>query len=274
MNPIKVIATGACGRMCGLVLKSVLEQKDMQLVAAVDVAGTPHEGRDVGIVLGLGEVGVSVSGVDKLPSLINKLKPDVLVDFTIAEAAVKTADMAAENGLNIVVGTTGFSPEQLNRIGDAVKSRKISAVVYPNMSVGVNILFKMAEVFSGMMKDYDIEITEAHHRNKLDSPSGTALKLGEIISRQTGKKLMYGRGKEMRKRGDEIAIHAIRAGDIVGDHTVIFACPGERLELTHKASSRQAFASGTVKAIRFVAGKKDGKVHGMDDVLGLNSKRF
>jgi len=269
MTMIKVCAAGACGRMCGLVVKGILESKKMQLVCAVDAPDSPHEGKDIGLIIGTEKAGVSVSGANKLAGVLKEKKPDVLVDFTVADAAVKNAEAAAANGVNLVIGTTGFSDEQLNKIKKTVERNKISAVVYPNMSVGVNVLFKLAKDVSEKLKDYDIEIVEAHHINKLDSPSGTAVKLAEIISKETGKPIKYGRGKENQKRGNEITVHSIRTGDVVGDHTVIFAAPGERLELVHKATSRQTFANGAIKAIEFVAGKRDGRVYGMDDVLGL-----
>ena len=267
---VNVCSVGACGRMCGLVTKTIIEnEKKLNLVAAVDSPDSKKKGKDIGKILGTKKTGILVEGSDKLNTILKEKKVDVIIDFTTPKASLKNVKKAAENNVNVVVGTTGFSDEQKEEMKKIIRENNISGVIYPNMAVGVNILFKLVKNASKMLSDYDIEIIEAHHNEKRDSPSGTAGKIGEIISDVTGKEIKYGRGKEKQKRGNEIRIHAIRGGDISGDHTVMFAGPGERIELTHKASSRKPFASGTIKAVEFISDKKDGKVHDMGDVLGL-----
>jgi 4-hydroxy-tetrahydrodipicolinate reductase len=265
---IKVCVCGACGRMGRLISASVIENPLMRIVAAVDRPESPDIGRDMGDLTGMKMTGVQVSGSDQLARVLRTSKPDVIVDFTRADAAVRHMRKAVSLGVNMVVGTTGIPGHSLKEIGRAVKKRGVSAVIAPNMATGVNIVFEVAGQLSKLLPDYDIEIMEAHHNKKLDSPSGTAMKLGEILADATGRKLIFGRhGKS--ERGDEIGIHAVRAGDIAGEHMVMFAGHGERIELTHRAGSRQPFVNGVMKAIRFVAGKRDGKVHGMSDVLGI-----
>jgi 4-hydroxy-tetrahydrodipicolinate reductase len=190
----------------------------------------------------------------------------VLIDFTIASAAVENVRTAAEMGIDLVVGTTGFSPEQLARMSGAINGR-VAAVITPNFSVGVNLFWKIVAEAASALKDYDIEIIEAHHNQKKDAPSGTALATVDAIKSALGNvEVVYGR-EGIRLRGKEIGVHAVRAGDIVGDHTVLFAGPGERLEIKHQAHSRTAFASGAVRAACWVAGQEPG-IYSMADVLG------
>jgi len=265
---IKVCVCGACGRMGTMIVNAVLKHKGMKLVAAVDRPEAPCTGHDVGDVAGAGKAGVLVSASGKLDGVMSKSRPDVLVDFTTGDAAVKNMQTAISKGVNMVVGTTGIPDDSLKSVEKSVKEKGNSAVISPNMAPGVNILFETAEKLGQLLLDYDIEIMEAHHSKKLDSPSGTALRLGEILAASTGRRFVFGR-KGKSTRGDEIGFHSIRAGDIAGEHTVLFAGPGERIELTHRASSRQPFVLGALKAIEFVAGKHDGKVYGMRDVLGI-----
>ncbi|MBN2331429.1 MAG: 4-hydroxy-tetrahydrodipicolinate reductase [Candidatus Aenigmarchaeota archaeon] len=265
---IKVCVCGACGRMGRLVSASVIGHPGMRIVAAVDRPDSPELGRDMGDLTGMKMTGVQVSGSDELEKTLRSAKPDVIVDFTVAEAAVRNMLRAVSLGINIVVGTTAIPEHSLERLREAVKKKGTSAVISPNMATGVNVVFELAGQLAKLLPDYDIEIVEAHHSGKLDSPSGTAMRLGEILADITGRKLRFGRhGKS--ERGDEIGIHAVRAGDIAGEHTVLFAGPGERIELTHRAGSREPFVKGVVKAIQFVAGKHDGKAYGMGEVLGL-----
>lgn len=272
---IRVGVAGAYGRMGSEVTKSIIQQKDMALAAAVGAPQTKYAGKDIGELIGLGKINVSVVGADKLAEEIEKANLDVLVDFTNAEAAVNNVKTAAEQGINLVVGTTGFSEEQFAEIEKAAQKKKVAAVISPNMAVGVNVFFKIVGDLAKILGDeYDIEVIEAHHKHKIDAPSGTALKASQIIADVLGRDLAnvskFGRkGKAKREKG-EIGIHAIRAGDIVGEHTVLFAGSGERIELTHRAHSRAAFANGTLKAIRFVHEKgKPGEIHSLFDVLGL-----
>lgn len=257
------------------IVREIAKQRDMKLVAAVDAPRTPFVGQDAGGLAGLTKLGVAVVGNEKLTEVLKRAKPDVLVDFTNANAAVQNIETAASLRIPIVVGTTGFSREQLERIKNAVKKAKIPAVVAPNMSVGVNVLFKLAGDTARLLgKGYDVEIVESHHVHKVDSPSGTALRVAEIITKEFGwskESIKCGRpaGKRPRAKG-EIYIHSLRAGDIAGEHTVTFAAPGERVEVVHRAHGRETFAAGAMKAIRHVVKKgKAGIVQDMQDVLGL-----
>jgi 4-hydroxy-tetrahydrodipicolinate reductase len=211
-----------------------------------------------------------------LEDTLKKARPDVLVDFTVANAAVEAIKVAARNGIDLVVGTTGFTKGQAEEIEEAIKKGGVSAVISPNMATGVNVFFKVAQDIAATLgREYDIEIIEAHHKHKKDAPSGTALKIGELIAKALGRDLdaigIFGRKGAIGERSkEEIGIHAVRGGDIVGDHTVLFAGDGERLEIVHRAHSRQAFVNGAIKAIRFVheRGKK-GKIYSSWDVLGI-----
>jgi len=272
---IKVAVCGACGRMGRLLIRMISEQLDMKVVAAVDAPKTPAAGKDAGELAGVGKLGVKIVGAEHLARTLRETKPDVLVDFTNAEAAVQNVRVASEGGVAVVVGTTGFTPKQQAEVAEIVKKKKIAAVVAPNMSVGVNVFFKLVgEAARSLGSGYDVEIVEAHHMHKADAPSGTALRAAEIIAKEFGlgkESIKCGRpaGKRPRAKG-EIYIHSIRAGDIVGEHVVTFATPGERVEIVHRAHSRETFAAGALKAIRHVVKKgKLGIVQDMQDVLGL-----
>jgi 4-hydroxy-tetrahydrodipicolinate reductase len=187
---------------------------------------------------------------------------------------VETIKTASECGVNLVVGTTGFSDEQLNWINKVIEENKIKAVIAPNMAVGVNVFFKVLKDLAPILSDFDVEIIEAHHKHKQDAPSGTAIRAYEIIAQQLGRDTcevgVYGREGQVGERTpDEIGMHAVRGGDIVGDHTVLFAGDGERLEIIHRAGSRQAFVNGVIKAIRYIPTAPEGKISDMGDVLGL-----
>ena len=272
---IKVAVTGACGRMGSKIIKTITEQDDMEVVAAIEGPNTQFEGRDVGEVIGIGEIGVEVNGAEKLVEVLQSKSPQVLVDFTIAKAAVNTIKKAADNGVNLVVGTTGFSEDEMKEINNTIEKNQIRAVIAPNMAVGVNVFFKVLKDLASIIGDYDVEIIETHHRHKKDAPSGTAVRAAEIIAQQLNRNLdevgVYGRkGIVGERTQEEIGIHAVRGGDIVGDHTVLFAGEGERLEIVHRAHSRQSFVSGVIKAVRYVINAEKGRVSGMSDVLGLN----
>lgn len=271
---INVAVTGACGRMGSKIIKTILEQDDMKVVAAIEGPNTLFQGKDVGVVNGIGEIGVEVNGAENLSKVLKTSKADVLVDFTIADAAVKTIEISSQEGVNLVVGTTGFSDEQLVGIQDSISKNQNSAVIAPNMAVGVNVFFKVIKDLAAIIGDYDVEIIEAHHRHKKDAPSGTAVKAAEIIADELNRNLdevgVYGRKGIVGERTDEeIGIHAVRGGDIVGDHTVLFAGDGERIEIVHRAHSRQSFVSGVIKAVRYVVTANKGSISDMGDVLGI-----
>jgi 4-hydroxy-tetrahydrodipicolinate reductase len=262
--------------MGGSIVRRVIEAEDLSLVCALEARGKPEKGRDIGELLGLGRVGVPLSTSEELEEALRKSRPDVLVDFTNPGAAMRNIKAACSLGIDLVVGTTGFTEEQLREIHAAVRENKVAAVVSPNMATGVNIFFKLARDVAGLLGDaYDVEIIEAHHRFKKDAPSGTALKVGELIASALGRDLrgsaVYGRGKGVtgERRRDEIGFHSIRGGDIVGEHTVVFAGMGERLEITHRASTRDAFVEGALKAIRFLKGREKGRVYSTWDVLRI-----
>jgi 4-hydroxy-tetrahydrodipicolinate reductase len=251
----RIAITGALGRMGTLIIQEASRIKDMQLVAGLDAVGA-------GTVL---PGGIVVRDATQLESVLRESKPEVLIDFTIARAAVDNVCTAAGLGIDLVVGTTGFSAEQHSRMKEAIDGH-VAAVITPNFSLGVNVFWKLVADAAAALKDYDIEIIEAHHSQKKDAPSGTALATVEAIKTALGKKeVVYGR-EGIMPRGKEIGVHAVRGGDIVGDHTVLFAGSGERLEIKHQAHSRTAFASGAVRAADWVAGKKPG-IYTMADVL-------
>lgn len=271
---IKVAVCGACGRMGQRIIRTVSEQEDMQIVAAIDKPETPNAGRDAGEFAGGEKLGVEIVGGDIIDETLGKTDPDVLIDFTVAEAAVENVKAAANASVPVVVGTTGFSEEQEEEMEKAIQRAEIPAVIAPNMSLGVNVFFKLVEEAAEKLEDYDMELVEAHHNKKVDAPSGTATTAAEIAAEASGKELKevarYGREKgELGERPeDEIGIHSIRAGDIAGEHNFIFAGPSERLELVHRAQSRQAFVSGVIKAVRYVTeGGEPGKVQDMMDIL-------
>ena len=252
----KVAICGANGRMGTLIIEEMRKSGGEELVAGFDVVG---EGK---VLPG----GVAVSHASKLSEVLAKTKPDVLIDFTIAAAATENVCTAAASGVNMVVGTTGISEDQLRRMHNAIADGKVAAVISPNYSLGVNLFWRLLMIAAEALPDYDVEIVEAHHNQKKDAPSGTALAALEVLKSTLGKdEVVYGR-KGLAIRGKEIGIHAIRAGDIVGDHTVLFAGPGERLEIKHQAHSRAAFATGAVKAAGWVANARPG-VYTMADVL-------
>ena len=256
---IRVAVCGACGRMGRLIVQQVTKQKDMRLVAAIDAPRTPSAGEDAGELASVGKLDVKIVGADKLAEVLGQSRPDVLVDFTKADAAVQNVKIASQAGVPVVVGTTGFTAEQLAEMEGAIKRGGIRAVISPNMSVGVNVFFRSVEETARMLgKDYEVEIVEVHHVHKKDTPSGTAKKAAQIAAKALG------------RSEDSIKIKSIREGEVIGDHTVIFSTPEERVEIVHRAQSRETFAVGAIKAIRHVVEKgKPGVVQDMQDVLGL-----
>jgi 4-hydroxy-tetrahydrodipicolinate reductase len=271
---IKVAVTGAAGRMGSGIIRKVTEQDDMEVVAAIEIPNSPLEGKDAGLQAGIGELGVEIVGSERLEEVLESSGADVLVDFTIAHAAVDTIRRATACGVNIVVGTTGFDEEQIASNIKNVEENNVGAVISSNMSIGVNVFFNTLKKLAPLLYDYDIEIIEAHHNQKQDAPSGTAVTAFEVIAesleRNPEEVGVYGRNGMVGKRTpEEIGIHAVRGGDIVGDHTVMFVGDGERLEVKHQAHTREVFIAGVIRAIRYVPDAKKGVVSSMNDVLGL-----
>lgn len=271
---IRVAVCGACGRMGKRIIKSVSEAKDMKIVAAIDEPESPKSGKDAGKISGMDRIGVLIVGSEEIDKELKESDADILVDFTIAEAAVRNVKAAADAGIPVVVGTTGFSEKQFSEMAEAIKKSNIPAVISPNMSLGVNVFFKLVENTAKNLKDYDMELVEAHHNQKADVPSGTALTAVKIAANSSGKNfekdIKYGRSKgEPGKRPkDEIGVHSIRAGSIAGEHNFMFAGANERLEIVHKAQNRQAFVDGVIVAIRYTTKESTpGKIEDMQDVL-------
>ena len=260
MTSIKILICGAMGRMGLTIANMVHQSSDLVLVGGVDIRSGELFGAEV------------VKG-EHMRDLIGRVKPDVVVDFTVAAAAVENIPVAAEMGCAIVLGTTGFSESQREKINNAIVAGKVPAVISTNFSIGMNVFWTLVRQAAQQLHEYDVEVIEAHHRFKKDAPSGTAKKLAQEIARAKNINLdevvIYGREGMIgeRKRG-EIGIHSIRSGDITGEHTVMFTALGERLELTHKAHSRDTFAYGTIQAIKFMEGKPAG-FYEMKDVLKI-----
>lgn len=242
-----------------MIIRQITKQNDMKLVAAIDAPSTPNAGEDAGGLAGVGELGIKIVGADRLAGVMEQSDPDVLVDFTKADAAVQNIKIASAAGVSVVVGTTGFTAEQRTEVEKIVKSGNIRAVISPNMSIGVNVFFKLIEETARKLgSDYGVEIVEKHHVHKRDAPSGTARRAAQIIAEEFG------------WPEDKIPIKSIREGEVVGEHTVIFSTPEERVEIIHRAQSRETFAAGVMKAIRHVVENgKPGVVQDMQDVLGL-----
>jgi 4-hydroxy-tetrahydrodipicolinate reductase len=263
---IKAIVVGAAGKMGGRVIHIIKETPSMKLARAVERPDHPSIGMDIGDVIGLGRIGVL------LESSLKKGEGDVIINFSSPQASLESLEFAKEAGLAIVIGTTGLSSEQMNKVKEL--SKNVRCVLAPNMSVGVNVMFRVVqEVARVLGPEYDIEILEAHHRLKKDSPSGTAVKLGELISssigRDFGKVGVYGRkGMVGERTKEEIGMQVIRAGDIVGEHTVLFGGIGERLEIIHRSHTRDNFARGAIRAALWVVNQPNG-LYDMQDVLGL-----
>jgi len=265
---IDVVVAGAAGRMGGRIVALTRESADLEVVAALERPGHPALGRDAGEVAGIGRLGVPITA-DPAPVLQTGR---VLVEFTAPDATLEHLRVAAGQGARAVIGTTGLSAAQLDEV--TALARRTAVLLSPNMSVGVNLAFRMLALMARALgDDYDVEITEIHHRTKKDAPSGTAQKMAEVVAEALGRRLdevgVYGRHGMVGERGPkEIGVHALRGGDVIGEHTVVFATGGERLELTHRAHSRDTFARGALRAIRFVAGAGPG-LYSMPDVLGL-----
>ncbi|CAG4883380.1 dihydrodipicolinate reductase [Georgfuchsia toluolica] len=267
MSKIRVAIAGSSGRMGRTLIEAVLAVPDAELAAALEHPGSPFIGKDAGELMG-SRCGISIStDIDAALS-----QADCLIDFTRPEGTLQHLAACRKLGVHLVIGTTGFSVEQKQVIEEA--ARDIPIVFAPNMAVGVNAVFKLLDVAARILNQgYDVEVIEAHHRHKVDAPSGTALRMGEVVAEALGRSLpecaVYGReGHTGERPPTQIGFSTIRGGDIVGDHTVLFAGTGERIEITHKSASRMPYAQGALRAARFMHNKKQG-LFDMQDVLGL-----
>jgi 4-hydroxy-tetrahydrodipicolinate reductase len=267
MSRIRIAIAGSSGRMGRMLLENLFQSGDMQLHAALEHDSSTLIGRDAGELLGA-PCGVKISA--DVEAVLKGA--DVLIDFTRPEGTLHHLAICQKLGVNMVIGTTGFNAQQKAQLGSA--AQQIGIVFAPNMSVGVNLVFKLLETASrALAHGYDVEIIEAHHRHKVDAPSGTALGMGEVIAKTLGRDLekcaVYGReGVTGERDPSTIGFATVRGGDIVGDHTVLFAGTGERIEITHKASSRATFALGALRAARFLTANPAG-MYDMQDVLGI-----
>ncbi len=264
----RIAVTGAAGRMGKILIEAAVKSAGAQLTAAVVRPGSSLVGADAGELAGVGKQGVAI--VDNLAEVVSEF--DALIDFTSPQATLENAKLCAEHGKAMVIGTTGFSDEEKEAL--LAYQNQIPLCLAANYSTGVNLCFKLLETAARVMaSESDIEIVEAHHRHKVDSPSGTALRMGEVIADTTGRNLndvaVYGREgiSEPRDR-DTIGFATVRGGDVVGEHTVMLLADGERVEITHKASSRLAFGNGAVRAASWLLSKEPG-LFDMQDVLGL-----
>jgi len=266
---LSIAVAGASGRMGRMLLEAILASGDAQVAGALDVPGSPALGSDATAFLGR-DSGVLVTS-DLQQGLQNA---QYLIDFTRPEGTLAHLAVCRQLGVKMVIGTTGFTEEQKAQIAEAAQD--IAIVMAPNMSVGVNVTLKLLDMAArALSTGYDIEVIEAHHRHKVDAPSGTALKMGEVIASALGRDLkdcaVYAReGVTGERDPSSIGFATIRGGDIVGDHTVLFAGTGERIEITHKSASRATYAQGSMRAVRFLAQQKTG-LFDMFDVLGLNT---
>lgn len=265
----RIAVMGAAGRMGKTLIEAVQLAGGAQLSAAVDRADSSLVGADVGELVAQGKIGVNLAG--DLSAVLDQF--DVLIDFTHPSVTLKNLEVCRQAGKAMIIGTTGFSPEEKQLLADAGK--QIPIVFAANFSVGVNLCLKLLDTAARVLgDDVDIEIIEAHHRHKVDAPSGTALRMGEVVANALGRDLqkvaVYGReGQTGARERETIGFATVRAGDVVGDHTVLFAADGERVEITHKASSRMTFAKGAVRAALWLRGRQPG-LYDMQDVLGLN----
>jgi len=263
-----VVVAGAAGRMGSRIVACLRETSDLRLVAALEADGHPAAGRDAGEVAGVGALGVTI-GTDAAAAIV---RDRVLVEFSAPEPTLAHLSRAADVGARAVIGTTGFSASQRETIADL--ARRIPIMLSPNMSVGVTLALQvLATMARALGDDYDVEVTEIHHRFKKDAPSGTALRMAEVVAEALGRDLsavaVYGRqGVPGERSTKEIAVMSLRSGDVVGEHTVSFGTLGERLELTHRAHNRDTFARGALRAIRFIVTRPPG-LYSMQDVLGL-----
>ena len=263
---IRVIINGACGRMGRLIIRGVSEQADMEIVGAIEFPEHPQIGSDVGVVAGIGEIGLAVTG--NLEEVLESA--DVVIEFSKPEATIQHLRQVVIADKAMIIATTGYDPDELATVQELAS--QIRCVMAPNMSLGVNVMIQALELIAKALgDDYDIEVIEAHHNHKADSPSGTALRLAETVATALGRDLdevgVYGRhGIVGARPKKQIGIHAVRGGDIAGDHTVLFATEGEQLSVVHRAHSPEAFAKGAIRAARWVVNAPKG-LHDVSEVL-------
>jgi 4-hydroxy-tetrahydrodipicolinate reductase len=268
-DTLRIAIAGASGRMGKMLIETVLAAEDVELVGALDIAGSPAIGADPGLSWGF-QTDITIT--EQLD--VGLAKAQYLIDFTQPAGTLAHAKYCAAHGIHMIIGTTGLSAEQQLEL--AAYANKIAIVFAPNMSVGVNATFKLLELAARILQEgYDVEIIEAHHKHKVDAPSGTALRMGEIIATVQNKNLqecavLARQGHTGERKEGTIGFATIRGGDVVGDHTVLFAGDGERIEITHKSASRMAYAQGALRAARFLQNKQHGYFD-MQDVLGLKS---
>ena len=266
---MKVAIVGAAGRMGGRLIHAVCEADGLELAGATERPGHPQIGQDAGLLAGVGKLGVLIS--DDLKAVM--ADADVLIDFTFPEVTLQNLEICAELGKKVVSGSTGFTPEQKTVAEDY--AQRIPVVLAPNMSIGVNACFKLLKEAAGILGgDFDVEIVELHHNKKKDAPSGTAVRMGEVVAEALGRN--YNQVANYHREGmcgerskEEIGMQTVRGGDIVGEHTVYFIGMGERIEISHRAMSRDMFARGAARACQWLQDKGPG-LYDMQDVLGLN----
>ncbi|AGC47818.1 dihydrodipicolinate reductase [Myxococcus stipitatus DSM 14675] len=266
---IRIVITGITGRMGSTLLRLARDTADLRVVGATERPGSSAVGLDAGLAARLGALEVQV--VDDLGRALDAAKADVVIDFTGAEVSVGHAKACAARGVAFVCGSTGFSPEGLAEL--AVCAKTVPIVAAPNMSVGVNLVIRVAAELARVLgPGFDVEVLEAHHRMKKDAPSGTALRLAEVLTASLGRTqedLTFSRHGQIGARpAQEIGVQTLRGGDVVGEHTVYFFGEGERIELTHRATSRDQFGLGALRAARWVVGRPPG-LYDMADVLGF-----
>ncbi len=264
----RIVVTGAAGRMGGRIITLITEADGLQVAGAVEMVGHPKIGQDAGYVAGCGDLGVLICA-----SLEEALaNADLLIDFTFPQVSLCNAAVCASLGKSMVVGSTGFTPEERKQLEGYAEKTPI--VFAPNMSVGVNVCFKLLKDLAQTLgEEFDVEIVELHHNKKKDSPSGTAVRMGEVVAEALGRDYnqvanYHREGMCGERNAEEIGMQTVRGGDIVGEHTVYFIGMGERIELTHRAMSRDMFARGAIRAAGWLKGKAPG-IYDMQDVLGL-----
>ena len=272
---IRLLILGPTGSMGKLISSQAITDGEIEVVAACDLT---QIGKELGSLVTIDDPNkVMIKDVGKLQEIINETKPDVVVDFTVASATEKNSKICVKNGIRCVIGTTAMSKEFLEDFEELVEKHSAPSIISPNMATGVNVLFEIAGILTNYLNDWDIEVIESHHHRKRDNYSGTSLKILEKICESLNVKMeevtKYGRvlGKALREKGakKEIGIHCIRAGDIVGEHRILYAGPGEYIELKHTAINRECFATGAIKAIKFLVEQTENKIFDMKDVLKL-----
>lgn len=271
---INVAVIGCTGRMGKETIEIINKHENIQIVMAVKHSNDELVGMDIGEYLGIGNINVKISCLDDLEDNLRIIKPDVVVEFTNANAATEIVKLCSKNNTDIIIGSTGFSSKQKEIITYNINNSSIKAVISPNMATGINVFFKIAGLTAKLLGGgFDVEVIEIHHHNKLDAPSGTANETLNILEDNLGldsSDVVYGRKGMIGKRlVNEIGVHSIRAGDIVGNHTVLYAGDGERIEITHRMQNRQPLAMGVIKAINYNQHVQKKKIANMFDVLNL-----